>query len=313
MSNLIKQSGGEALVKKSNISVLNQQHIAVFLQDTDLSLKTKSDYKRILINFAEFTQEYPNWMTTPGIRRYKQLLIEKGLTKNSASTYLAAIRAFFSWMAEKGIIEINPAKNVKGFKKPKNWQRDPLVKEQAIRVFEIIKESEGKQKERNLAICYLAYKTGIREIEMHRANINDLRPYGSEIVLWVQGKGRDEKDQFVLIRSEVYDVLMDYFQTRSGRKQDDPLFIGDSNRSKGRLSTRSIRRVLTKYMILASVKTATITGHSFRHGFATTALENNATLPQVQAALRHVSIDTTMKYVHLRDRIENGAENYVDV
>jgi len=92
-----------------------------------------------------------------------------------------------------------------------------------------------------------------------------------------------------------------------------PLFASTSNRnSGGRLTTRTIRGLVKKQLRGIGLDDSRKSAHSLRHTFATLALSNGAPVTQVQEAMRHKDISTTMVYVHLMNRLKNAAERYVD-
>lgn len=90
---------------------------------------------------------------------------------------------------------------------------------------------------------------GLRTIEVIRANIGDLRTLGENIVLYVQGKGREEKTEYIKIPEPVEKAIRVYLKTREKLDEKEPLFVSMSNNSKGqRLSTRSISGIVKKYL-----------------------------------------------------------------
>lgn len=155
-------------------------------------------------------------------------------------------------------------------------------------------------------------RTGLRTHEVIKANIGDIRQQAGEALLYVHGKGRDSKDEFVLLTQETLKPLYEYFQERGRLDDADPLFASLSDRNNNqRLTTRSIRRIIKEHLRGIGIDSKKLTAHSLRHTFATIAIMNGAPLLQVKEAMRHKSIDTTTIYAHAIDRITNGAERYI--
>ena len=154
---------------------------------------------------------------------------------------------------------------------------------------------------------------GLRTIEVTRANIEDIRTKGNTTVLFVQGKGHEEKDDLVRMPQHVESAIRDYLSVRKANDLSEPLFVSTSNHnSDGRMTTRSIRRIVKQAFIAAGFDSPRLTAHSTRHTAATLSLLNGATLQQTQELLRHRNIGTTEIYAHNIDAATNPAANDVE-
>jgi integrase/recombinase XerC len=165
---------------------------------------------------------------------------------------------------------------------------------------------------------------GLRTIEISRANIADMRTLEIESVendtkktedvaaLFIQGKGKDEKSDFIKIAKPVEDAIKEYLNARGKHKAHEPLFTSTSNNSSGeRMTTRSISAIAKTAFIRAGYDSDRITAHSLRHTAATLNLKNGATLEETQQLLRHSNINTTLIYTHHLNRLENNSENRI--
>ena len=155
--------------------------------------------------------------------------------------------------------------------------------------------------------------TGIRTIEASNANVGDLSYIGTERILKIKGKGRQEKDQFVIITKSVNVALSNYINTRKGVEDTDPLFVSEtSNPNKqGRLTTRSISRIIKNNLIKIGLNDKCFTAHSLRHTTACNILRLDGTFEQVQQTLRHSDISTTQIYtatLNEERRLANSGE-----
>ena len=145
-----------------------------------------------------------------------------------------------------------------------------------------------------------------------RANVEDIRQSGGEALLYIQGKGRSEKDAFVLLTPESLDPIMDYLRARGPVGDIDPLFEATGNKAGGeRLTTRSISRIVKERMGSADIVSNRLTAHSLRHTAITLSLLGGATIQETQNFARHSNINTTMIYAHNIDRIGNAPERKI--
>ena len=135
--------------------------------------------------------------------------------------------------------------------------------------------------------------------------MKDIRRLNGICFLFVQGKGRSEKSESVRIAPQVFSLIQDYLKARGKVKGNEPLFISTSNRCKGaRLDTQTVRKMIKSDLRGIGLDSERLTAHSLRHTAATTMLLNGARLEQVQQALRHRQIVTTMIYAHHLERLK---------
>jgi len=172
--------------------------------------------------------------TRQDILTYKWHLKSQKLSSATISNYLVAVRLFFEW-AEGMKLYPNIAKGVKGGKRQRGFRKDPLTVDQVLELFGSVCRDDliGW---RDIALLNLLVRTGIRTIEAIRADIGDIRQNTGETVLWVHGKGRDSKDDFVVLTPNALKPINDYLQFRNDKSDKAPLFISHGNRSiEGRL------------------------------------------------------------------------------
>ena len=141
-------------------------------------------------------------------------------------------------------------------------------------------------------------KCGLRICEVVRANVEDLRNGR----LYIQGKGKDEKSEFVRIPQLVEIALRNYLvEIKVKNKECMPLFVCLSNRNnkqQGRMTKRSISRIVKERLKKAGYDSERLTAHSLRHSAITLSLLSGATIQQAQQLARHTNINTTMIYAH---------------
>ena len=139
--------------------------------------------------------------------------------------------------------------------------------------------------------------------------VKDVRTAGDSAALFIQGKGHEEKTDYVKLAAPVEKVLRDYLTDRGETDGKAPLFVSDSNNSRGsRITTRSVSRLVKNHMRAAGYDSERLTAHSLRHTAATLNLLNGATLEETRQLLRHTSINTTLIYSHALERAANNSE-----
>lgn len=224
--------------------------------------------------------------------------------------YVSAARLFFRWTQDAGIYP-NIAEHLKGAKITPGHKRDYLTPEQLRSVLSGI-DAQTAAGKRDYAIIALMAVCGIRDIEAHRANVADLGAVGGAAALWIQGKGREEKSEFVKIPAPVERALLDYLRTRGSPEENAPLFSSLSSNYRGeRLSRRSISGIVKERIKAAGIDSERITAHSLRHTAITLALMGGATLQEAQQFARHRALTTTQIYAHNLDRLANPCEQII--
>ncbi len=277
-----------------------------WLAYVDVKPKSIETYEKALRVF--FSWLYENGITQPqreDILSFKGYL-QQNRKPSTTQTYIVSVKLFFAWLEQEGLYK-DIARNIKGVKIDKNHKKDYLTSTQAHNVIQNMPRVTAKDK-RNYAIVSLMLTTGIRTVEVTRANINDFRVLGNSTVLFLQGKGRDDKTEYVKVAPAVEMAIREYLATRKAAPQE-PLFASTSNNNEGqRMTTRSISQIAKDSMVNAGYDSEMLTAHSFRHTAGTLALMNGAELEQVQQMLRHTSINTTMIYMHGIERANNNSE-----
>ena len=232
------------------------------------------------------------------------------LSASTVSTYLIGIRSFYFWAENHGYA--NSAKRVKGPSCVRDFKKDVLTPTQARSLLEAAKGDSLIQK-RNFAMLNLMLRTGLRDIEIARANVGDIGTEAGSVVLHVQGKGRPEKDRFVLLTDKALRPIEAYLANRPEATGESPLFASHSHRGSGRrLTTRTISGIAKSAMRTIGLDSKRHTAHSLRHTAVTFALLGGAKVEEAKEMARHANINTTMIYSHHVDRIQNAAERKIE-
>lgn len=278
-----------------------------FIAYIDASQKTVETYTRAIRQFAKYTAEN-------GIRRpvredviaYREWLKEDH-KPTTVQNYITAVRLFFQWTEQEGLYP-NIADHVKGAKLDRNHKKDYLTSRQVKKVLETAKE-DSIQGLRDYAILAVMFTGGLRTIEVSRANIEDLRTAGDDVALYLQGKGHEERTDYIKLMPEVEDALRAYLTARGATDPKEPLFTSTSNNSKGkRISTRTVSGIVKEALKRAGYNSEKLTAHSTRHTAVTLALMGGQKLEEVQQFARHKNLATTLIYAHNLDRAKNQCE-----
>lgn len=274
-----------------------------FINYLDVRSQSSHTYAVALKQFFNWTVEKEiTQPTRDDIILFREEL-KKRVKPNTIQGYLIALRQFFKWTNMLNIYP-NICENVKGVQIDNLHKRDALTLDQAKKVIESIDNV------RDYALISLLMVCGLRTIEVERANIEDIRTIENMKVLFVQGKGRDEKAEYVKLPEQVYNALDKYIKSR--KDTCNALFVSESNRSVGdRMPTRSIRYICKRYLRENDLDSDRLSSHSMRHTAGTLALLNGSTIQEVQQMLRHQQIGTTMIYMHNLERINNTSESNV--
>jgi site-specific recombinase XerD len=283
-----------------SVSELNRR-IDDFVKEylKDKSPETAGTYRRSLNEFQRwFLQQKGGFkFTTDGIESYKSYLMnQRGLHQVSVSTYLTALRRLCQYLVDIGMLAENPARTVKGNRRPSTHSRAILTEAEVDKLIEVI-DTETQIGKRDQAIVYLMLFAGLSEIELIRANVQDLEQTLMGWYLRVQGKGRTVKDQQVPIDKPVMEKVQQYLDSRKRLQPDGPLFVSHGHRSEGqRLNTRSVRSRINLHLRTAEIKRPGVTPHSLTHTAALLWLNNGMSVEEVRERMRHGTVETTMIY-----------------
>ena len=255
------------------------------------------------------------------IREFLGDLHRRGNTRSSAARKLAAIRTFSRYLRREGILDGDPAALVGT---PKREQRLPAHLGEA-EMSALLDMPDGSQPlgRRDRAILELFYASGLRLSELVGLDLGDVNLNGRMVrVLGKGGKERivpfnhsteqalrawlRDREAFVAAdtgaraasrqpRTAARDLRGASRQPRPARASKPPLFL---NYQGGRLSTRSVDRLVRKYVAACSTRFG-ISPHALRHSFATHLLERGADLRAIQELLGHARLSTTQRYTHL--------------
>lgn len=264
--------------------------------EKDASIHTLRAYGRDLQEFSGFVKKRPADVDISDIRGFLAYLLREGKERSSVSRQLATLRSFFKFLYREGFIASNPARLIPNPRQQKRLPRFLSIDE----AFHLIEKPEGMGfiKSRDRAILELLYSSGVRVSEVSRLDLDDVNLNDGLIKV----KGKRKKERIAPLGSKAVEALKVYEMERALLKKDTEAYF--LNRNGGRLTVRSIRRIVVKYSRETDedgrpVISGSIGPHTLRHTFATHLLEGGADLRTIQELLGHSSLSSTQVYTHL--------------
>lgn len=256
---------------------------------------------------------------TNTIRGYMGLLNDKQYSKATIARKLATLRSLYKFMVKRNQIGSNPVTAVRTPKQEKKLPRF-LEYEDVKRLIET-PPVDNWLGARDRAILETLYGTGVRVSELVALNMDDVDFLGEAV--HIRGKGK--KERISPIGTSALQSIQHYMEFRNKRAQNNSNFDSKVlfvNKHGRRLSTRSVRRKMDKYLKMSGLDPS-VSPHTLRHSFATHMLNNGADLRSVQELLGHQSLSTTQIYTHLgtkklkevyenahpREALQSGDEN----
>jgi len=272
----LSESIAEYLRQLGGVQLASRHTVAAYQRDLNGFLAHCGD-----IPLATITRsQVQDWLVTSHA---------SGLAPASLARRLSALRSFLDaavrmdWCSENVAHGITPPKQAKRLPRALPPEQTALL----------LQPTDAESESRDLALLAVMYGCGLRVSEVGGLNLGDIDM--SETEMRVRGKGG--KERVAPIPDGVCKLLLDYLDLRMGYADSNQqaLFL---NRSGGRLSARSIQRMLKK-RALATGADVSVTPHRLRHSFATHLLAGGVDLRAIQELLGHASLSTTERYTHL--------------
>lgn len=253
---------------------------------------TIKNYRVDLREFRSFFEKKrPEELSHLDLRAFLALLKNKNYSRSTISRKIACLRSFFKYLVRENYLKANPAADLAT---PKREKRLPkFLDEQEVTHLLEAPSTDSWDGKRDRAILETLYSSGLRVSELVGLNHDDL---SGELVR-VRGKGK--KERIVPIGLMALKAIQGYLEHKPPKDGEPnlkrPLYL---NRSGGRLTDRSIRRMILKYARQVALKKG-VSPHTLRHSFATHMLDRGADLRSVQELLGHENLSTTQIYTHV--------------
>lgn len=276
--------------------------------DGDASKKTIASYMTELKMYTLWCQQEginPAHATEDDLKAYRGHLIAN-YKRSTVGTKLAVIRQFYSAAVWRGLRADNPAS---GLKAPKDKSsREDTIKFLPLEGFKRLLALPDNARDK--AILALMGWHGLRVEEVVNLSLDNVALEGELPTLTVTGKGSKTRKVHLIERSAA--ALNSWLKVRSASLDESAVFISIGNRDRGhRLTTRAVRYTVDSLLDQAGLKADGISCHSLRHSFATWSLAGGAKLSAISGALGHSSIETTMTYSRIVDKINENPSKYL--
>lgn len=287
-----------------------------FLKDMNVRNSSKDTYETCISNFFKWIEDTHQDLTQlqrADIIAYKENMRERGLSPLTIASYMTVIRLFYEWTETKKLYP-NIAKGIRVKKENNGFMKMHLTVEESKRLLMNVKKKNLSS--RNFAIVNLILYTGLRTIEVTRANIADIETVRGKHILRVQGKGQDTKKKFVVLIDDVYNPIIDYLKNeRKTFLNGEPLFTTDGKGHRGkRMSERQIQIICKENLKEIGLEGHAYSAHSLRHTTGSQILKVGGNIFDVQRVLRHSSPSTSELYtVSIEDdnHIDNPPEEKI--
>lgn len=307
-----------------------------FIASVDAKDTTRDTYRKAIELFFDWiksTGRQLGYMFPQDVIAYKDFLLKENRSSLTVNLYLSVVRRFYKWTKSNNLYP-NIAEGVASVKtNKKTFRKMHLENDEGAALLEAVSttkkvtgkssshtkklnENEAMIAKRDFAMVNLMLRTGLRTIEVSRADIGDIVSKRGRRILKVWGKGHSEKDDFVVLTNDAYKPIKDYLKHRPEAGPEEPLFACEGLDSKGRrMSTRRIQAICKEGLRSIGLDGHEYSAHSLRHTTGTQILLNGGTMFDVQNVLRHTTPATSQLYVNtiMEDkRLDDASEQLLD-
>lgn len=313
MKSSIKQKTNKVIsLTDKQIAFLNnyQKFLPQYIADGNPSLDTLNSYWGRLESFLKWCKLngfHPFKLQEAHIILYRKELIDKGFKTTSIAAALTSIRKFYNLSQKLKLITDNPALDIKAPRNPDAGliNLPYLTAGKLEYLLQLIKPTNEKNLRDKVIIAFMAIE-GLRTIEIHRMNEEDINKEQQSIL--IRGKG---KNTIIYPRPDTFNLLLHYIETKKrdflkqyiDNEEKTPVFTSTSNHKPGnRINRRNIREAVDLWLERAGYKEKGKSDHMLRHTCATLLYKETKDLKIVQETLRHSNINMSSKYAHLVDR-----------
>ena len=303
-------------------NTIGRHLIPLFLEAMDAKSKATEDtYRKALHQFFNFMEartiakgKDPKQPMDPqkiDIKKYRDSLMDANKSAITITSYLTAVRKFFAWTQDAGIHK-DVARYVKGGTLDKEHERKDFLTAQQVKDVLAAIDTSDEAGKRNYALVYLMVTTGLLGIEIERAKVQDIRILEDKTILHVQGKGKFDKNDYVILPEEAETRLKDYWACRTQITGESPLFarLGDDGDGKA-LCTRAMRLLVKTCFCAAGIDQKYTSTQSLRDTAGMLAIMHNQSVKSVQEYLRHNNLQSTLIYATHASKLSNTCADTV--
>jgi site-specific recombinase XerD len=284
----------------------------------DATADTIAGYRREVAAWVKWCDQLnidPAHARRGDVEAYREALKASGMAVSTRRHKLSIIRRFYAASQKYALIQYNPADGVKGGKDlTAPEEKMQFLAERALAALLATIPGDTLAGIRDRTIVGLMAIHGLRRIEVHRLNHENLQTEGDVAFLVVHGKGN--KLRRVYLREDTFAALQTYSHAKfnAGMQLEGAIFVGHGNNGRGhRLSRQALHDIVEKYLTKAALKRAGVSCHALRHTFGTLAVAGGAKVEHVRDAMGHSKLETTSLYIKAVERAKNNPANYINV
>lgn len=270
-----------------------------YLNYIDVTKTTYDTYKnglKVFFNYLKLNNiKNPTREHIINFREY----LKQNHSLSTVNTYLISTRNFFKWLEYEELYK-DITKNVKGVTLVREHRREPLTNEQVRLVL------NNTQDLREKVIFMLGICCGCRANEICNIQLKDFVQKGDKILLYLLGKGRDGKVDYVVIDYNLYNLIQEYIKKYNIINY---LFTSVYKNDGSKLTSKTIRYIVKNMFRRVGIDSELYTCHSMRHTFATENLLSGIDIREVSKAMRHKNTSTTEIYAHDIEKRNNQCFN----
>ena len=292
------------------------KYLDLYIASGDAASDTVSTYGahlKLYFNWCKKRGIDPIAVSEKTIVEYRRYLVKKKYSAATIALKLTVVRRLYAAAVERGLMTTNPAARIKPprERKEQSSNNNYLELPEAQKLVEILPKDNSLVGLRDRLLVVLMVVQGCRQIELHRLNVGDIVRRGKKVGLRVSGKG---SIRVVPLTQDVAKDLEQYLKIRKaeGEKltKNTPMFISVSrNSAGGRLTRRSMQRIVNGYLEAAALKhseSRTVTTHGLRHTVGYLLTKAGKPLRVIQEILGHADPRTTAIYAHIVNLWQNN-------
>lgn len=276
--------------------------ITEWLENLDVKEITRKNYRRkieLWFRWLSANKIDMRTATTKNVIAYKDYLLATSHSSFTANGYMVVIKLFYKYCESKKYCD-NIARGVKSGFKMTGKNKLPLSMEQARALLASVDTSTIKGKRDKLAIALMLFN-GLRTCEVERINIEDVSTREGVPVVYLQRKGKVDKNDMVVLHNKALEYFEDYIAERHF-KDKDPLFISHRDCDRGkviRLSRQAVARMVKTRLKGMGINNRKYSAHSLRHTFGSLLVEQGVDMEDIRELMGHSSTTVTKIYVEL--------------
>lgn len=273
--------------------------IAEWIAECDILPSTKRDYRRKIALWFRWLAAQDIDTRLPERRHvleYKQQLQAEGKSVYTVNSLVTILKLFYGFCERHGYYD-NIAAGIKSSKRHTEYSKLPLTAEQAFRLLDSIDPETIIGRRDRLMISLMLFN-GLRTCEVERIDIGDISKREGEPILYIQRKGRMDKNEIVVLHPNTVEWLEEYIADRDFA-ENDPLFISHKRRCDNRLVRQTIGRIVKQRLRCIGISNPKISAHSLRHTFGTLLVEQGVDIETIKDMMGHSDTKTTRIYIEM--------------